>query len=57
MTSEYITEGTDAEEIADMKNKIILKLQEIKKQEIGERKFLNKIKNIKQVYKKKRNGK
>lgn len=37
-----------------MKNKIILKLQEIKKQEIGERKFLNKIKNIKQVYKKKK---
>ena len=40
---------TDMEEIVDMENKIISKLNEIKKHEIGERKFLNKIKNIKQV--------
>lgn len=46
-----ISEVPDAEEIADMENKIIIKLQEIKKQEIEERKFLNKIKNIKQVSK------
>ena len=37
------------EEIVDMENKIISKLNEIKKHEIEERKFLNKIKNIKQV--------
>ena len=48
---------TDVEEIVDMENKIISKLTEIKKHEIGERKFLNKIKNIKQVSKKNRNGK
>ena len=41
----------DMEEIVDMENKIISKLNEIKKHEIGERKFLNKIKNIKQVSK------
>ena len=40
------------EEIADMENKIISKLSETKKREIGERKFLNKIKNVKQVSKK-----
>ena len=34
------------EEIVEMENKIISKLNEIKKHEIGERKFLNKIKNI-----------
>ena len=44
---------TDVEEIVDMENKIISKLNEVKKHEIGERKFLNKIKNIKQVSKKK----
>ena len=43
---------TVVEEIVDMENKIISKLNEIKKHEIGERKFLNKIKNIKQVSKK-----
>ena len=45
--------GTTAvEEMVDMENKIISKLYEVKKHEIGERKFLNKIKNIKQVSKK-----
>ena len=43
---------TDVEEIVDMENKIISKLNEIKNHEIGERKFMNKIKNIKQVTKK-----
>ena len=40
------------EEIVDIENKIISKLNEIKKHEIGERKLLNQIKNIKQVSKK-----
>ena len=43
---------TDAEEIVDMENKIISKLSEIKKHEIGERKFLNKIKTLKRASKK-----
>lgn len=40
------------EDISDMENKIMMKLNEIKNQKIGERKYLNKIKNIKQVSKK-----
>ena len=44
--------NTVVEEIVDMENKIISKLNEIKNYEIRESKFLNKIKNIKQVSKK-----